>query len=144
MVQNLDKKANRYTHKWLSIPISENVNHLCLKLASDIYILNQITVRNILKSLKNQSKRELFEITGMKNIQNDSIVKRPANAKIAKSTLDNEIQNEIITSVNNLKEQNTFMSSLQQKVSKTIIRNSTAEYFQFLQKSSYFLPQQQQ
>ena len=41
--------------------------------------------------------RELFEITGMINIRNDSIVKRSANAKIAKSTLDNETQNEIKT-----------------------------------------------
>ena len=66
---------------------------------------------------------ELFEITGMEIIRNDSIVKRSANAKIAKSTLDNEIQNEIITSMNNLKEKNTLMSSLQQKVSKTLTRN---------------------
>ena len=80
-------------------------------------------MRNILKSSKNQSMGELFEITGMKIIRNDSIVKRSANAKIAKSTLDNEIQNEIITSMNNLKEKNTLMSSLQQKVSKTVIRN---------------------
>ena len=58
-----------------------------LKLPSDIYRLNQITVWNILKSSKNQSLRELFEITGMKNIRNDSIVKRSANAKIAKSLL---------------------------------------------------------
>ena len=67
--------------------------------------------------------RKLFEMTGMKIIRNDSIVKRSANAKIAKSTLDNEIQNEIMTSMNNLKEKNTLMSSLQQKVSKTVIRN---------------------
>ena len=40
----------------------------------------------------------------MKNIQNDGIVKRSANAKIAKSTLDNEIQNEVMTSMKNLKE----------------------------------------
>ena len=36
--------------------------------------------------------RELFEITGMKNIRNDNIVKRSTNAKVAKSTIDNEIQ----------------------------------------------------
>ena len=59
--------------------------------------------------------RKLFEMTGMKIIRNDSIVKRSANAKIAKSTLDNEIQNEIMTSMNKLKEQNTLMSSLPQK-----------------------------
>ena len=47
--------------------------------------------------------RELFEIPGMKNIRNDSIVKRSANAKIAKSTLGNEIQNDIMTFMNNLK-----------------------------------------
>ena len=58
----------------------------------------------------------------MKNIQNDGIVKRSANAKIAKSTLDNEIQNEIMTSMNKLKEQNTLMSSLPQKVCKTVVR----------------------
>ena len=40
----------------------------------------------------------------MRNIQNDGIVKRLPNAKIAKSTLDNEIQNEVITSLKNLKE----------------------------------------
>ena len=50
--------------------------------------------------------RKLFEITSMKNIRNDSIVKRSANAKIAKSTLDNEIQSVIMTSRNNLKERN--------------------------------------
>ena len=55
---------------------------------------------------------ELFEITGMKIIRNDSIVKSSGNEKIAKSTLDNEIQNEIMTSMNNLKEKNTLMSSL--------------------------------
>ena len=67
--------------------------------------------------------RELFEITGMKNIRNDSIVKRSANAKVAKSTLDKEIQNEIITSITKLKEQNALLSSLQQNVTKTTIRN---------------------
>ena len=67
--------------------------------------------------------RKLFEITGMKNIRNDSIVKRSAHAKIAKESLDTEIQNEIMTSMNNLKEKNTLMSSLQQKVSKTVVRN---------------------
>ena len=40
---------------------------------------------------------ELFEITGMKNVPNDNIVKRPANARIAKSTLDNKIQDKIMT-----------------------------------------------
>ena len=35
---------------------------------------------------------ELFEIPGMKNIGNDNIVKRSANAKVAKSTFDNEIR----------------------------------------------------
>ena len=132
IVQNLDNKKNQYICKWLVIPISGNVNllHLnviqlgiYLKLPSDIYRLNQITVRNILKSLRNQSMRELSEITGIKNIQNDSIVKGSANAKIAKSTLDNEIQNEIITSMNNLKEQKTLISSIQQKISKTAIKN---------------------
>ena len=71
--------------------------------------LNQITLRNILKSSGNQSMRELFEITRMKNIRNDSIVKRSANAKVAKATLDSEIQNEIITSMTKLKEQNTLL-----------------------------------
>ena len=41
--------------------------------------------------------RELFEITGMKNIRNDGIVKQSANANVAKSTLDNGIQNELMT-----------------------------------------------
>ena len=57
------------------------------------------------------------------NIRNDNIVKHSANAKVAKSTLDNEIQNEIITSMTKLKEQNTLLSSLQQNVIKTTIRN---------------------
>ena len=48
----------------------------------------------------------------MKIIRNDSIVKSSGNEKIAKSTLDNEIQNEIMTSMNNLKEKNNLMSSL--------------------------------
>ena len=39
----------------------------------------------------------------MKNMRNDSIVKSSANAKVAKSTLDNEIQNEIITSITKFK-----------------------------------------
>ena len=51
---------------------------------------------------------ELSEIPGMKNIRNGSVVKRWANAKVAKFTLDNEIQNEIITSMTKLKEQNTL------------------------------------
>ena len=55
--------------------------------------------------------------------RNDSIVKISGNTKISKLTLDNEIQNEIMTSMNNLKEQNTLSSSLQQKVSKTLMRN---------------------
>ena len=67
--------------------------------------------------------RELFEITGMKNIGNDIILKRSANAKVAKSTLDDEIQNEIITSMAKFKEQNTLLLSLQQNVTKTTIRN---------------------
>ena len=78
IVQNLGSKANRYIHKWLSIPISGNDNHLhlkvkqlgvSLKLPSDSYRLSQITVRNILKSSKNQSMRQLFEITGMKTLE---------------------------------------------------------------------------
>ena len=70
IVQNLDSKANWYIHKLLGIPNSGNVNHLrlkvkqlgiSLKLPSDIYRLNQITVtRNILKSLKNQSMRTFW------------------------------------------------------------------------------------
>ena len=112
IAENLDNKVNCYIRKWLSIPVSDNVNQLCLnvknlgiglQLPSDIYRYNQITVRNILKYSKNQSMREPFEITVMKNIRNGSIVKHSANAKVAKSTLDNEIQNEIITSITNLK-----------------------------------------
>ena len=108
IAKNLDNKVNRYIRKWLSIPISGNVNHLRLKvknlgiglqLPSDIYRYNQITVRNILKSSKNQSMRELFEITGMKNIRNDRIVKRSVNGNVANSAFDNEIQNKIITSM---------------------------------------------
>ena len=53
----------------------------------------------------------------------DSIVKRSANAKVPKSTPNNEIQNEVITSMTKLKEQNTLLSSLQQNVTKTTIRN---------------------
>ena len=56
--------------------------------------------------------RQLCEINCMKSIRNDSIAKRSANAKIAKSTLDKEIQNKIMTSMNNLKEQRTLLSSL--------------------------------
>ena len=70
--------------------------------------------------------RELFEITGMKIIRSDSIVKRSANAKVAKSTLGNEVQNEIITSMTKLKEQNTLLSSLQQNVTK--LRSETGIY----------------
>ena len=53
IAENLDNKANRYIRKWLSLPISGNVNHLRLKvkilgiglqLPSDIYRYNQITV----------------------------------------------------------------------------------------------------
>ena len=43
--------------------------------------------------------RELFEVTGIKNIRNDRIVKRSVNGNVAKSVLDNEIQNKIITSM---------------------------------------------
>ena len=128
IVQNVDSKVNRYIRKWLSIPISRNVNHLRLKfkqlgidlqLQSNIYRLyklNEITVRNILNSSNNQSMREVFEITGMKIIRNDSIVKRSGNTKIAKSERHNGI-------MNNLKQENTLISSLQQNFSKTLIRN---------------------
>ena len=64
---------------------------ICLQLPSDIYRYNQITVRKILKPSKNKSMRDLLEITGMKNIRYGSIVKRSADAKVAKSTLDNRI-----------------------------------------------------
>ena len=67
--------------------------------------------------------RELLQITGMKNIRNDNIIKRPTNAKVAKSTLDNQIQNEITTSMTKLKGQNTLLSSLQKNVTKTTIGN---------------------
>ena len=43
--------------------------------------------------------RELFEVTGIKNIRNDRIVKHSVNGNVAKSVLDNEIQNKIITSM---------------------------------------------
>ena len=65
-----------------------------------------------------------------------------SKCKDCQITLDNEIQNEIMTSMNNLKEQNTLMSSLQQKVSKTVVRN-----WNLLNNSLpslYFLTQQQQ
>ena len=57
----------------------------------------------------------------MKNIRND--IKRSASAEVAKSTLDNEIQNKIITSMSKLKQQNTLLLSLQENVTKTVIRN---------------------
>ena len=82
-VKNLHNKANRYIRRWLSIPISLlKVKQLiiALKLPSDIYRLKQIAIRNISKSSKDQSMRDLFEISGMKNIRNDSVVKRSANA----------------------------------------------------------------
>ena len=60
--------------------------------------------------------REFFEITGMKIIRNDSIVKRSGNTKIAKSERHNGI-------MNNLKQENTLISSLQQNFSKTLIKN---------------------
>ena len=84
----------RYQYQVTPVTCRLNVKNLGigLQLPSDIYRYNQITIRNILKSSKNQSMRELFEITGMKNIRNDNIVKRSTNAKVAKSTLDNEIQ----------------------------------------------------
>ena len=69
IAENLDKKVKRYILKWLSIPISGNVNHVRLKgknfgiglqLPSDIYRYNQITVRNILKfSVKSKHKRTI-------------------------------------------------------------------------------------
>ena len=43
--------------------------------------------------------RELFEVTGIKNIRNDRIVKRSVNGNVVKSVLGNEIQNKIITSM---------------------------------------------
>ena len=55
--------------------------------------------------------RELFEITGIKIIQNDCYHRNIRKCKI---------QNEIITSINNLKVQNTLMLPLQQKVSKSV------------------------
>ena len=67
--------------------------------------------------------RDLLEITGMKNIRNDSIVKRSEDAKVGNSTLDNKIQNEIIKSMTKFKEQNALLSSLEQNVTKTTIRN---------------------
>ena len=57
----------------------------------------------------------------MKNIRND--IKRSASAEVAKSTLNNEIQNKIITSMSKLKQQNTLLLSLQENVTKTVIRN---------------------
>ena len=61
--------------------------------------MNKITEQNISQSLQKIKvyMGELFEITGMKNVPNDNIVKRPANARIAKSTLDNKIQDKIMT-----------------------------------------------
>ena len=59
----------------------------------------------------------------MKNIQNDRILKSSENEKIVKSTLDNEIQNKIMTSTNKLKGPNSLMLWHQQKVSKTVITN---------------------
>ena len=57
----------------------------------------------------------------MKNIRNN--IKRSASAEVAKSTLDNEIQNKIITSMSKLKQQNILLLSLQENVTKTVIRN---------------------
>ena len=90
--------------------------------------------------------RELFDITIMKNIRNDSIVKSSVNSKVAKPTLDNEIQSEIITSMTKLKEQNTLLSSLQQNVSKATMRNWNlltnclpSNIFKFCRKGLIFL-----
>ena len=70
--------------------------------------------------------RELFEITGMKIIRSDSIVKRSVNAKVAKSTLGNEVQNEIITSMTKLKEQNTLLRHYNKMLRK--LRSETGMY----------------
>ena len=59
----------------------------------------------------------------MKNIGNGIIVKRSANAKVAKPT---QIENKITTSMTKLKEQNTLLSSLQQNVTK--LRSGTGIY----------------
>ena len=40
IVQNLDHKANRFIRKWLSIPISESVNHLLIKPNNLILVYN--------------------------------------------------------------------------------------------------------
>ena len=42
--------------------------------------------------------------------------------KVVKSTLDNQIQNDIIKSIRKLKEENTLLSSLQGNITKTTIR----------------------
>ena len=55
--------------------------------------------------------REIFEIAGMKIIQNESIVKISHMQRLP-NQLVKKIRNKIMISMNNLKEQNTLMSSL--------------------------------
>ena len=149
IVQNLDNKANRHIHKWLGIPISGNVNHLHLKV-KQLGIKSKPKYRaRHLKVFEKSKYDRMFWMNWHEKHSTWRYHKRSTNAKIAKWTFDKEIQNEIITSMNNLK-QNTLMWSLQQsfkirnKKLEFIVQYSNIKYFQILQKSPYFLPQWQQ
>jgi hypothetical protein len=78
-----DAILNRYYRKWLNMPISGNISHLCMptkclglkmSTAKQIYNNCKLTVRRILKCSTNDDARQLFNLTVNNNRKIDNIV----------------------------------------------------------------------
>ena len=81
--QNIDNQLSKYYRKWLQIPVSGNITHLCLpknnlgvdiKAGKQLYRECKISTRRILKCSINSEARQLYELTTYKNVLADNIV----------------------------------------------------------------------
>ena len=87
---NLDSLVLRFVRKWLQLHPGANTDHLRLPpkkfrlgllLSSDIATSCKLTVRHILKSLRNNDINWLYSITSGKNVQIQEIVEEAVQSK---------------------------------------------------------------
>ena len=130
---NLDSLVLRFVRKWLQLHPGANTDHLRLTpkkfglgllLPSDIATSCKLTVRRILKLLRNNHINRLYSITSGKNVQIDEIVEEAVQSKLKnlKSSYDKRLAVKRKESVwdrfMKLKKKNCVIKVLEHEVSK--------------------------
>lgn len=112
--ENMDNKFSKFFRKWLQIPVSGNITHLTLphnklglniKSASTIYNECKLSVRRILKCSNNVEAQKLYQISTLKNINNDTIIN---NVTSNNNLENNQIKLKCSNILNNNCKQNTW------------------------------------